>query len=190
MITRCEWADEHPLLKEYHDREWGVPVHDDRMQFEFLILEGAQAGLSWLTILKRRENYRKAFDNFDPLKIVENDEKRIMRLLANEGIIRNKLKVRSVVKNAIAILKIQEDFGSFDAYLWNFVNRKPIINTWKSWSEIPATTAESEKMSKDLKKRGFSFVGPTICYAHMQAVGMVNDHIADCFRYNEVCLNG
>ncbi|MFQ5708261.1 MAG: DNA-3-methyladenine glycosylase I [bacterium] len=186
MKIRCEWCQSDPLYIAYHDHEWGVPQHDDRKQFEMLILEGAQAGLSWLTILKRRENYRKAFDDFDAEKIAEYDDRKIAELLANEGIIRNRLKIRAAVQNARAFLAVQEEFGSFDAYIWQFVGGRPRKNAWKSLQELPAKTAESEAMSKDLKKRGFTFVGPTICYAHMQATGMVNDHVVSCFRYEEV----
>ena len=183
---RCEWAGSDPLYVEYHDKEWGVPVHDDRKIFEMLLLEGAQAGLNWLTVLTKRENYRKAFDNFDPRKVAKYDNEKFQKLLATEGIIRNKLKIRSVIQNARAFLKVQKEFGSFNAYIWQFVGGKPIRNSWKSLSELPAQTAESEAMSKDLKRRGFSFVGPTISYAHMQATGMVNDHVVTCFRYKEV----
>jgi DNA-3-methyladenine glycosylase I len=185
-MTRCEWAGEDPLYIAYHDEEWGVPVHDDRKLFEFLILEGAQAGLSWITILRRRENYRAAFDQFDPEKVARYNESRIAELLENSGIIRNRLKIRSAVQNAQAFLKVQEEFGSFDKYIWEFVDHQPIVNHWKEMSEIPAFTSLSEQISKDLKKRGFNFVGPTIVYAHMQATGMVNDHTTDCFRYQEV----
>jgi DNA-3-methyladenine glycosylase I len=186
MQKRCEWAGSDPLYMEYHDNEWGVPLHDDRKIFEMLVLEGAQAGLNWLTVLRKRENYRKAFDNFDPRKVAKYDSKKFQELLANEGIIRNKLKIHSVIQNARAFLEVQKEFGSFDAYMWQFVGGKPIRNSWKSLSELPAQTAESEAMSKDLKRRGFNFVGPTICYAHMQATGMVNDHVVTCFRYKEV----
>lgn len=182
---RCEWAKD-ALNIVYHDSEWGVPVHDDRKLFEFLILEGAQAGLSWSTILKKRENYRKAFDAFDPKKISQYDQKKIADLLGNEGIIRNKLKIAAAIQNAKAFLAVQKEFGSFDAYVWDFVNNKPLNNARKEISDIPAKTNEAEKLSKDLLKRGFRFVGPTICYAFMQAVGMVNDHVVNCFRYNEV----
>ncbi len=185
-IVRCEWCGTDPLYIKYHDEEWGVPVHDDRKLFEFLILEGAQAGLSWITILKKRENYIKAFDNFVSLKVSRYSEKKIEKLLQNSGIVRNKLKINSAVGNAKAFLKIQKEFGSFDKYIWSFVGDKPIINKWKSLKEIPATTKESDAMSKDLKKRGFKFVGSTICYAFMQAVGMVNDHTEKCFRYREL----
>ena len=181
--TRCKWVTDDPVYIEYHDKEWGVPVHDDRELVEFLILEGAQAGLSWITILKKRENYRKAFDNFDPEKIALYDEEKIQELITNEGIIRNRRKIEASIINAKAFLKIKEEFGSFDKYIWQFVGGKPIKNSWNSITEVPASTKESDEMSKDLKKRGFKFVGSKICYAYMQAVGMVNDHTTDCFRY-------
>ncbi len=183
MPTRCSWAGDDPLYTAYHDDEWGVPVHDDRTLFEFLILEGAQAGLSWITILKKRENYRQAFDGFDPQRIARYREARIQKLLGNAGIVRNKLKVRSAVTNAKAFLAVEKEFGSFDRFIWQFVGGEPKVNAWKSMSEVPATTPESDAMSKELKRRGFKFVGSTICYAYMQAVGMVNDHTVDCFRY-------
>ena len=183
---RCQWVGSHPLEIAYHDTEWGVPVHDDRRLYESLILEGAQAGLSWLTVLKKRESYREAFAGFDPAEVARFDEARVATLLGNPGIIRNRLKVRSAIQNARAFLKIQEDDGTFDAYLWRFVEGAPKVNRWRSLTEIPAQTPESERMSKDLKKRGFNFVGPTICYAFMQAVGLVNDHTVDCYRYHEV----
>ncbi len=183
---RCEWCGTDPLYVKYHDEEWGVPVHDDIKHFEMIILDGAQAGLSWLTVLRKRKNYRKAFDNFDPEKVAQYDEKKIEELLKNPGIIRNKLKVRSAVTNAQAFLKVQKEFGSFDNYIWQFVHNKTIVNKWKSLKEVPATSKESDAMSKDLKKLGFKFVGSTICYAYMQAAGMVNDHIVSCFRYKEV----
>jgi DNA-3-methyladenine glycosylase I len=186
MKKRCEWAGSDPLYIEYHDTEWGVPLHEDGKIFEMLVLEGAQAGLSWLTVLRKRENYRKAFDNFDPWKVAKYDREKFQKLLATEGIIRNKLKITSAIQNARAFLKVQKEFGSFDSYIWQFVGGKPIRNSWKSLSELPAQTMESEAMSKDLKRRGFSFVGPSICYAHMQATGMVNDHLVTCFRYKEV----
>jgi len=167
----------------YHDQEWGVPVHDDRALFEFLILEGAQAGLSWSTILNKRENYGRAFDGFDPQKIAKYTAKKISSLLADPGIVRNKLKVAAAVANAKAFLRVQQEFGSFDRYIWQFVGGKPRVNKWKLLRHVPARTAESDAMSKDLKRRGFKFVGTTICYALMQAVGMVNDHVTDCFRY-------
>ncbi|MBN2499452.1 MAG: DNA-3-methyladenine glycosylase I [Anaerolineales bacterium] len=183
MENRCAWAGSDPLYVAYHDEEWGVPEHDDRKLFEMLILEGAQAGLSWSTILNKRAAYLEAFDGFDPKKVAQYDEGKIQELLTNPGIVRNKLKVRSAVQNANAFLEIQAEFGSFDNYIWQFVGGKPKLNAWKSLSEIPAETEESRAMSKDLKKCGFNFVGPTICYAFMQAVGMVNDHVVDCFRY-------
>lgn len=183
---RCGWSLSDPLYIKYHDEEWGVPCHNDRKLFEMLILEGFQAGLSWITILKKRKNFKKAFDNFDPQKIILYDSKKINTLLKNEGIIRNKLKVNSAKINAKCFLAVQKEFGSFDKYIWQFVNDKPKINKIKSLKEIPAKTAESDAMSKDLKKRGFKFVGSTICYAFMQATGMVNDHISDCFRYKEL----
>lgn len=186
MKTRCQWACKTEQEKYYHDTEWGVPLHDDQLLFEFLILEGVQAGLSWSTVLAKRDNYRVAFNNFDPNIVANYNDQKIQELLQNPGIIRNKLKVRAAVTNAKAFLKVVDEFGSFDKYIWAFVNYKPIINTWKTWEEIPATTPISEAMSKDLKKRGFKFVGPTICYAHMQATGMVNDHVVDCFRYDQV----
>lgn len=186
MKKRCEWVGEDPLYIRYHDEEWGVPVHDDRVLFEFLILEGAQAGLSWLTILKKRENYRKAYHNFDVKKIARYTDKDRARLLADAGIVRNRLKVDASIRNAKGTLAIQEEFGSLDAYLWEYVDGKPIQNAWKSMAELPVKTEISDRMSKDLKKRGFNFVGSTICYAFMQAVGMVNDHTIDCFRYEEV----
>ena len=186
MKTRCGWAGTDPLYVAYHDEEWGVPVHDDHTLFEFLILEGAQAGLSWSTILNKRENYRRAFDNFDPAKVAAYDETKVAELLNDPGIVRNKLKVRSAVGNARAFLAIQEEFGSFDAYIWQFVGGQPKQNSRQTLAEVPAQTAESEAMSKDLRKRGFNFVGPTICYAFMQAVGMVNDHTTDCFRHQEL----
>jgi len=185
-IHRCEWAGSDPLYIDYHDREWGVPVHDDRLLFEFLVLEGAQAGLSWITILKKRDRYRQVFDGFDPEKVARFDGKRVAELLADPGIVRNRLKVNGAVKNARAFLETAREFGSFDAYLWRFVEGKPIQNRWRSLAEIPAETEISRAMSKDLKKRGFSFVGPTICYALMQAVGMVNDHVVTCPRHGEL----
>jgi DNA-3-methyladenine glycosylase I len=183
---RCPWAGTDPLYIRYHDTEWGVPVHDDRELFEFLVLEGAQAGLSWLTILKKRENYRKAFDRFDPQKVARYGKSDIARLLADSGIVRNRMKIEAAVKNARAFLAVQEAFDSFDRYMWQFTDGRPVQNRWQRDRDIPARTTESEAMSRDLKQRGFSFVGPTICYAHMQAVGMVNDHLVDCFRYREV----
>lgn len=186
MCTRCGWCGDDPLYVAYHDEDWGVPVHDDRKLFEMLILEGAQAGLSWLTILRKRENYRKAFDNFDVGKISEYSEDDVARLLADPGIVRNRLKVNAAVKNARSALKVMEEFGTLDSYLWRFVEEVPRQNSWKSMAELPARTTESDMMSKDLKRRGFSFIGSTICYALMQSVGMVNDHLVDCFRYEQV----
>ena len=186
MVSRCEWGNYNKLMKEYHDKEWGVPNHDDNSLFEFLILEGIQAGLSWNTILQKRENYRKALDHFDYNKIASYREQKIEELMNNSGIIRNKLKINATVSNAKAFKKVQKEFGSFDRYIWQFVDYNPIIHTFEVLTELPSTTKESEIMSKDLKKRGFKFIGPTICYAFMQAVGMVNDHIIDCFRYDEI----
>jgi DNA-3-methyladenine glycosylase I len=186
MKKRCKWAETHPLMGEYHDREWGVPVHDDGKLFEMLILEGAQAGLSWLTVLKKRENFRRAFDGFDARTIARYGEKKIASLLADAGIIRNRRKIEAAVTNARGFLSVREEFESFDAYLWRFVGGRPIRNRWRTLGELPAKTAESEAMSKDLVKRGFKFVGPTICYAFMQAVGMVNDHTTGCFRHSQI----
>ena len=182
---RCEWAASE-LMARYHDREWGVPVHNDRRLFEFLILEGAQAGLSWETVLKKRPAYRTAFDNFDAEKIARYAPGRAKQLLANPGIIRNRLKIKAATQNARAFLAVQQEFGSFNRYIWQFVGGKPLANRQRSLKDIPATTQESDAMSKDLKQRGFTFVGSTICYAFMQAVGMVNDHITSCFRYKQV----
>ena len=184
--TRCEWAGSDPLYLNYHDEEWGVPVHDDRRLFEFLILEGAQAGLSWITILKKRENYRRAFDSFDPVKMARYRPARIAKLLQDPGIVRNRLKIAAAVGNAKAFLKVQEEFGSFDAYIWRFTGGGTQRNAWRTLRDIPAQTAEAVAMSKDLKQRGFRFVGPTICYAFMQACGLVNDHVMSCFRYKEL----
>jgi DNA-3-methyladenine glycosylase I len=180
---RCAWAGSDPLYIAYHDEEWGVPLHDDRRLFEMLILEGAQAGLSWITILRKRAAYREAFDNFDPQKVARYRPARIERLLANEGIVRNRLKVEGAVRNAKAFLDVQREFGTFDAYIWRFVGGRPIQNSRKTMKNVPPTTPESDAMSRDLKKRGFTFVGSTICYAFMQATGLVNDHVVDCFRY-------
>jgi DNA-3-methyladenine glycosylase I len=185
MTTRCGWAT-NDLLVAYHDAEWGVPLHDDGKLFEFLILEGAQAGLSWDTVLRKRENYRRAFDDFDAEKIARYDETKLNELLQNEGIIRNRLKIASAVSNAREFLKIKDEFGSFDSYIWQFVDGKPIVNQWKTPSEVPAKTFISDAISKDLKKRGFNFVGSTIMYAFMQACGLVNDHLTNCFRYGEI----
>jgi len=186
MSNRCDWAGSDPIYVAYHDREWGVPVHDDRLLFEFLVLEGAQAGLSWITILRKRDAYRRAFADFEPQKVARFDKRKIERLLADPGIVRNRQKVESAVKNARAYVKVQIEFGSFDAYIWRFVGGKPIQNRWQLQGELPAKTADSEAMSRDLVRRGFGFVGPTICYAHMQATGMVNDHLVGCFRHPEV----
>jgi DNA-3-methyladenine glycosylase I len=183
---RCNWCGDDPLYVAYHDEEWGVPVYDDRALFEFLILEGAQAGLSWSTILKKREGYRAAFDGFDPAIVARYDERKTAELLADPGIVRNRLKVASAVSNAQAFLAVQEDYGSFSNYIWAFVDGAPIQNEWRTLAEIPAKTPLAETVSKDLKKRGFRFVGPTIVYAHMQATGMVNDHLVGCFRYPEI----
>jgi len=188
LKTRCEWCGNNSLIMAYHDEEWGIPLHDDKLLFEFLILEGAQAGLNWLTILKKRNNYRKAFDSFDYKKVANYSEDDIERLLKDSGIIRNRLKIKSAIKNAKAFIDIQDKFGSFDKYIWSFVNNKPIQNSWKSQEELLAKSKISEAMSKDLKKRGFNFVGPTICYAFMQAIGMVNDHTTDCYRYKQIKL--
>lgn len=182
-LIRCAWVGDDPLYVAYHDREWGVPVHDDRTLFEFLILEGAQAGLSWITILKKRENYRRALDGFDVLKIARYDAAKIRALLADPGIVRNRLKIAATIQNAKSFLDVQKEFGSFDAYIWKFIGGKPILSDWQTNADAPAKTPQSDLMSKDLAKRGFKFVGSTICYAYMQAVGMVNDHSADCFRY-------
>jgi DNA-3-methyladenine glycosylase I len=187
---RCPWAGTDPLYVAYHDEEWGAPVHDDRTLFEFLILEGAQAGLSWSTILRKRQNYRRAFDDFDPAAVAAYDETKIAALLADPGIVRNRLKINAAVRNARGFLEIQREFGSFDAYVWAFVGGRPIVNAWESLRQIPAETAESRALSKDLKARGFTFVGPTITYAFMQAVGMINDHIVSCFRYGELAAGG
>lgn len=186
MKKRCFWVSNDPLYMKYHDTAWGIPVFDDATLFEFLILEGFQAGLSWITILKKRENFRKALDNFDYTKIKSYSDEKLNELKQNEGIIRNKLKIKATVSNAKAFIKVQEEFGSFSTYIWGFTNGKPIKNTFKSKDEVPATTNLSDKISKDLKKRGFKFVGSTIVYAFMQAVGIVNDHTTDCFRYHEV----
>ena len=186
MKNRCPWAGSDPLYIEYHDSEWGVPLHDDRKLFEFLLLDGFQAGLSWIVILKKRSNYRKAFDYFDARKIATYGNRKVTQLLSNKGIIRNKLKIEAAVQNAKSFLLIHDEFGSFNDYIWQFTGGKTIRNTWKTLDQIPAWTEESVSMSKDLKKRGFKFVGPTICYAFMQAAGMVNDHLVGCFRYHQV----
>ena len=184
-MNRCEWAG-NALSIRYHDEEWGVPVHEDRILFEFLLLEGAQAGLSWDTILKKRENYRVAFNGFDPNTIARYNKRKIARLLSDPGIVRNRLKIDSAVRNARAFLEVQEEFGAFDEYIWRFVDGRPIRNAWRRLADVPAATQESDAMSKDLKLRGFNFVGSTICYAFMQAVGMVNDHIVGCFRHDQI----
>jgi DNA-3-methyladenine glycosylase I len=184
--NRCPWCLKFDQYIQYHDEEWGVPVHDDLTHFEFLILEGAQAGLSWSMILKKREGYRELFANFDPQKVARFTEARVEKILENPAIVRNRLKVFAAVNNAKRFLEVQKEFGSFDQYIWGFVNHKPIVNKWKSLKEIPATTAESDALSKDLSKRGFKFVGSTVMYAHMQACGLVNDHLVDCFRYKQV----
>jgi DNA-3-methyladenine glycosylase I len=187
VIPRCPWvADGDPLMVSYHDREWGVPIHDDRTHFEFLVLEAAQAGLSWSIVLNKREGYRRAFSGFDPEKVARYTGTRIQRLVADPAIVRNRLKIEAAVKNARAFLAVREEFGSFDRYCWTFVGGRPRVNHWKSMKDIPATSHESDAFSKDLKGRGFSFVGSTIIYAHMQAVGMVNDHVVSCFRYREL----
>src|SRR5262245_26818189 len=183
---RCAWAGNDPLYVAYHDQEWGVPSHDDRLLFEFLVLEGAQAGLSWSTILRKREAYRRAFDKFNPQKVARYDKRKVSSLLADAGIVRNRAKIESAIRNAKAFLEVQAEFGSFDAYQWRFVEGRPIQNRWRAIRDVPAYTAQSDAMSKDLKSRGFTFVGSTIIYAHMQAVGMVNDHLVDCFRHRAV----
>ena len=186
MIRRCGWCGEDALYVAYHDKEWGVPVHDDRRLFEFLILEGAQAGLSWITILRKRENYRQAFAGFDAGKVARFGTRDVARLLADPGIVRNRLKVGAAISNAQRFLDVQEAFGSFDAYIWRFVDGRPIVNRWKTLKQVPASTQASDALSRDLKQRGFKFVGSTICYAHMQATGMVNDHLVGCFRHGEI----
>ena len=186
MVIRCKWAEYNDLMRKYHDEEWGVPVHDDLIHFEFLILEGAQAGLSWSTILNKRENFRKAFDYFDYNKIAKYTEQKVEELLTNKGIIRNRLKIEATIANAKAFLGVQKEFGSFDKYIWQIVDGKTIINKFKNLEDLPPKTIFSEQISKDLKKRGFKFVGPTIMYAHMQAIGIVNDHVLECFRYEEI----
>lgn len=185
-VIRCAWPGDDPQYVQYHDQEWGVPLHDDRAHFEFLVLDGAQAGLSWITILRKRQAYRQAFDNFDPRIVAGYDETKVTELLSDAGIVRNRQKINSAVKNAQAFLRVQEEFGRFDRYIWNFIDGIPIQNAWPDMASIPAKTPLSETISKDLKRRGFSFVGPTIIYAYMQAAGLVNDHVVDCFRYMEV----
>ena len=187
MKKRCPWANpDDPLYLEYHDTEWGVPLHDDRKLFEFLVLEGAQAGLSWRTVLNKRENYRRAFDNFDPRRVAEYDGRKVEKLLTDPGIIRNRRKTEAMITNAMVFLAVQEEHGSFDSYIWSFVDGKPVQNKWRKPAQIPVTTPEAERMSASLVERGFKFVGPTICYAYMQATGMVNDHVVDCFRHREI----
>ena len=190
MKTRCTWCSDDPVYVSYHDEEWGVPVHDDRLLFEFLVLEGAQAGLSWLTILKKRENYRKAFDHFDIARVARYGQADVDRLLHDSGIVRNRLKIEAAIKNAKGVLTIQKEFGTFDDYVWGYVQGVPLQNCWKQMRDIPTKTAVSDQMSRDLKKRGFNFVGTTICYSFMQAVGLVNDHSEDCFRHRELAGAG
>jgi DNA-3-methyladenine glycosylase I len=185
-LIRCPWPGDDPLYQKYHDEEWGVPVHDDRHLFEKLVLEGAQAGLSWITILRKREAYRKAFENFDVRKVAKYDKAKVAKLLKNAGIVRNRLKIESAVHNAKLYIEVQKEFGSFDKYMWQFVDGKPIVNHWRTIKEVPCKSPESDAMSKDLKARGFKFVGTLICYAHMQSVGMINDHLVDCFRYKAI----
>ncbi len=186
MVERCPWCEEDTLYREYHDREWGIPVLNDQKQFEFLILESAQAGLSWLTILKKRENYREAYHNFDPALIANFREKEVGQLIENPGLIRNQRKIRASINNARRFIEIQEEFGSFCNYLWGFIDHKPIVNSWKKLEEVPSQTPLSEEISNDMRKRGFQFVGPTIIYAHLQATGLVNDHLTGCFRHQEI----
>lgn len=186
MDQRCQWAESHPLLKEYHDREWGNPVHDDRIHFEFLVLEGVQAGLSWLTVLKRRENYRQAYNDFDPRVVVDYNEEKIAELLNNPGVIRNRQKIRASIINAGKFLDIQVTWNSFDRYIWSFTDGRSVVNHWKKQENIPATSLLSDLISRDLKQKGFGFVGSTIIYAHLQATGIINDHVMNCFRYREI----
>ena len=186
MRTRCPWAGKDPLYIAYHDTEWGVPLHDDQRLFEFLILEGVQAGLSWLTVLKKRAHYRAAFDGFDPMKVAGYGPARVQELLSDAGLIRNRLKITAAVNNARAFLEVQAVFGSFDTFIWDFVEGRPVRNAWQRMEAVPAQTATSRRMSREMKSRGFKFVGPVICYAYMQAVGMVNDHLVDCFRHSEI----
>ena len=185
-MKRCNWSEGDKLDVEYHDTEWGVPVHDDQVLFEFLTLEGAQAGLSWRTVLHKRENYRRAFAHFDPEKVVQFDQAKIESLMQDQGIVRNRLKIESTINNARVLLEIKQEFGSFDTYLWDFVGGDPLINHWRNMGEVPSSSPQSDSMSKSLKKRGFRFVGTTICYAYMQACGLVNDHLTECFRHQEV----
>ena len=186
MVNRCKWAEHNDLMKDYHDKEWGTPQHDDKMLYELLILEGMQAGLSWNTVLQKRDNFRKAFDNFDYNKIVRYKENKIKELMQNEGIIRNRLKIQSVITNAKSFINVQEEFGSFNKYIWDFVNNKSVHNSWKKLEDLPPNTELSDKISKDMKKRGFKFIGTTIIYSFLQAIGVVNDHTIDCFRYKEL----
>lgn len=186
MTVRCAWAGAHPIMKEYHDHEWGVPVHDDRLLFEFLVLEGAQAGLSWLTVLRKRPRYRQAFDNFEPSLVADYRPEKVAELVSDPGLIRNRRKIEAAVQNAQAFLAIQKQYGSFDAFIWQFTYGRTCYNAWRAITEIPSQTPESQAMSAALKSCGFKFVGPTICYAHMQATGMVNDHTVDCFRYTQL----
>jgi DNA-3-methyladenine glycosylase I len=187
MLHRCTWASaDDPLMQQYHDQEWGVPIHDDRTHFEFLLLEAAQAGLSWSIVLRKREGYRAAFSQFDPQRVARYTKRRIERLMVDSGIVRNRLKIEGAVRNARAFLEVRDEFGSFDAYCWTFVNNAPKVNRWKAARQVPATSSESDLLSKDLKRRGLTFVGSTIIYSYMQAVGMVNDHLVDCFRYRQV----
>ena len=186
MVNRCKWANYEDLMREYHDKEWGSPQHDDKALYELLILEGMQAGLSWSTVLKKRANFKKALENFDYNKIVKYGEKKIEELMQNEGIIRNRLKIQSIITNAKAFIEVQEEFGSFNSYIWSFVNNKAILNSWKKLDELPPNTELSDRISKDMKKKGFKFIGSTIIYAFLQAIGVVNDHTIDCFRYNEL----
>jgi len=186
MKSRCGWSTSDPIYTEYHDKEWGVPLHDDRKLFEMLVLEGAQAGLSWITILRKRENYRKAFGGFRPERIAKYDKRAVRRLLTDDGIVRNRLKIEATIQNAKAFLRVRKEFGSFDRYIWSFVNGTPVQNSWKSLRHVPPQSLESRAMSNDLRRRGFNFVGPTICYAFMQSSGMVNDHIMTCFRHAQL----
>lgn len=185
-MKRCPWCGNDELYIKYHDEEWGVPVHDDRKHFEFLVLESAQAGLSWITILRKRENYRKAYENFDPIKVAQYDSAKIDELMKNPGIVKNRKKIEASINNAQRFREIQKEFGSFDKYIWQFVNNKPVVNTWKDMDQVPAKTELSDEISKDLKKRGLKFIGSTIVYSHLQAVGIVNDHLIDCFRYEQL----
>ncbi len=185
-MKRCSWCEGHDIYEKYHDEEWGVPVHDDRKHFEFLVLECSQAGLSWLTILKRRENYRKAFAGFDAAEVAKFDDEKIEELMQDSGIIRNRMKITAAVNNAALFLEVQDEFGTFDEYIWSFVDGNKVVNSWKTLEEIPVTTPLSDTLSKDMKRRGFKFVGSTTLYAHLQAIGIVNDHLADCFRYSEL----